>query len=235
METEDAWRSEPLVVLVSGGMDSLILTAELAETSPLIVPIYVRSGLFWEDTEEEHLHRFLREVDLPNVKRLQILDAPLTGIYGEHWSTLGQDVPGADTPDEAVYLPGRNLTLLLQASLWCQRKDIDVVAMGVLKNNPFPDSTDVFFRTFESALAQGLNHRIRVVRPYSHLSKQEVLQRGRFLPLEHTWSCIQPIQQVHCGKCNKCAERQRAFLELGIPDCTQYVREAHVSGTSQQR
>jgi 7-cyano-7-deazaguanine synthase in queuosine biosynthesis len=28
----------------------------------------------------------------------------------------------------------------------------------------------------------------------------------------------------HCGRCTKCAERQRAFAAAGVPDPTRYVR-----------
>jgi 7-cyano-7-deazaguanine synthase len=62
------------------------------------------------------------------------------------------------------------------------------------------------------------------VRPYQHLSKIEVLQRGRNMPLAQTWSCLRPIEGLHCGRCNKCAERQRAFAKAGLIDETQYKK-----------
>jgi 7-cyano-7-deazaguanine synthase len=49
------------------------------------------------------------------------------------------------------------------------------------------------------------------------------MQLGRELPLEHTYSCIRPVSGLHCGQCNKCAERQRAFAEAGMVDPTVYI------------
>jgi len=50
-----------------------------------------------------------------------------------------------------------------------------------------------------------------------------VLELGRGLALEHTFSCISPVGDDHCGRCNKCAERRRAFTALGIEDLTSYA------------
>jgi 7-cyano-7-deazaguanine synthase len=57
------------------------------------------------------------------------------------------------------------------------------------------------------------------------MNKQQVMALGRGLPLELTFSCISPVGHLHCGRCNKCAERQAAFREANIEDRTVY---AHV-------
>jgi 7-cyano-7-deazaguanine synthase len=101
-------------------------------------------------------------------------------------------------------------------------KGVETLALGPLKDNPFPDSSRTFFRSFEKAASQGLDFPISIITPYKTLSKEDVILRGRSLPLELTFSCIQPIGRYHCGMCNKCAERQKAFNNTGIPDKTVY-------------
>jgi 7-cyano-7-deazaguanine synthase len=64
---------------------------------------------------------------------------------------------------------------------------------------------------------------VRVLRPYAALSKWEVMQRGEGLPLGLTFSCIHPAGMLHCGRCNKCAERRRAFADASLPDPTVYA------------
>jgi 7-cyano-7-deazaguanine synthase len=218
----DSWRNGPIAVLVSGGPDSAVLVGDLAGTSPRVVPIYVSFGMIWEDAEEQSLRRFLDALRAPAVSPLLVFRMPLGEVYGRHWSNTGDMVPNADSPDSAVFLPGRNLLLLAQASIWCHLQSIDVIAMGILKGNPFPDSGDDFFAKYEAAVNTAVEGRLRVVRPYRHLTKIEVLQRGRLMPLGLTWSCIRPINGLHCGKCNKCAERQKAFAKAGIEDSTTY-------------
>ena len=58
-------------------------------------------------------------------------------MYGAHWSVSGDAVPDADTADEAVYLPGRNLLLLANSSIWCALHGLHTIALGTLKGNPF--------------------------------------------------------------------------------------------------
>ena len=128
-----------------------------------------------------------------------------------------------DTPDEAVFLPGRNVLLLAKALLWCHLHEVPVVAMALLEANPFPDATPAFFRRFADAVNLAVDGTVTVVCPYAGLHKTDVLRRGRGLPLEWTFSCIRPISGRHCGACNKCAERKRGFADAGLPDPTAYA------------
>jgi 7-cyano-7-deazaguanine synthase len=50
-----------------------------------------------------------------------------------------------------------------------------------------------------------------------------VVRRGAHLPLELTWSCLRPAGGKHCGRCNKCRERQTAFAAAGVADRTGYA------------
>jgi hypothetical protein len=49
------------------------------------------------------------------------------------------------------------------------------------------------------------------------------MQLGANLPLELTFSCIDPHCLLHCGRCNKCAERRAAFADAGLADRTVYA------------
>jgi 7-cyano-7-deazaguanine synthase len=128
-----------------------------------------------------------------------------------------------------VFLPGRNVLFLAKAMIWCHVHAVEAVALAVLAGNPFPDATPVFFSSFQEVVNRAVGGRVQVLRPYAELSKDAVMRRGRGLPLELTFSCIQPRNGQHCGVCNKCAERRKAFAEAGLPDPTEYhqCRIAH--------
>jgi 7-cyano-7-deazaguanine synthase len=98
------------------------------------------------------------------------------------------------------------------------------VALGTLGSNPFPDATPAFFDGCERLVNQAVGGSMRVLRPYARLHKTDVMHRGGSFPLEHTFSCIRPVGKLHCGKCNKCSERQRAFVEAGMMDPTVYAQ-----------
>ena len=212
-----------VAVLASGGLDSAVLAAEFLAEGRVVQPIYVRFGLAWEQTEETHLRRFLDTLPGSGLRGLVALELPVADTYGSHWSLSADEVPDADTPDEAVYLPGRNLLLLAKSSIWCALNGYPTIALGTLKGNPFADSSREFFGDVESLVQTAVNHRLEIATPFAELDKAQVLERGRHLQLEHTFSCIDPTAGVHCGRCNKCAERQRAFDEASIDDVTTYA------------
>ena len=123
-----------------------VLVADQSCRGQVVQPIYIRFGLAWEEAEEEHLRRFLDSLPADcQARPLVALDFPVADVYGSHWSVSGAEVPDEDTPDSAVYLPGRNLLLLAKSSVWCALNDFGVVALGTLKGNPFADSGAEFF------------------------------------------------------------------------------------------
>lgn len=205
------------------------MLAGLASHYDKVFPVFIRHGLVWEQAELRHLRRFLRalprHVPRSTLHALTVLSLPIRDVYGKHWSTTGRHVPHARTPDEAVYLPGRNLLLLSKAAVFCAEHRIGMIAIGSLGHNPFPDATPRFFRGFAKAAGEALNLRLQIIAPLRALTKEQVVRRGvrLNLPLHLSFSCISPKRGRHCGRCNKCAERRRAFRVAGVADKTKYL------------
>jgi 7-cyano-7-deazaguanine synthase len=219
-------------LLLSGGIDSAVLLAQFLDLGWQVVPFYVRTGCVWESSELDSVRRFLSKLERPAsraLRELVVLDLPLADLYGDHWSFSGTDVPGEHTSDESVYLPGHNPLMLLKPAIWCRMHGIGQLTLATLANNPFSDATPTFFGRFEEMLREAMGGRVEIARPFEQLTKNQVLEMGRHLPLELTFSCLAPIDGLHCGHCNKCAERRRAFLEVGMTDPTEYA-EAGKSG-----
>ena len=212
----------PLAVLVSGGVDSAILLAEAVRAYPKVHPLYISTGLYWESAELVYLERFLGAIASPALQPLTILDEPVRDLYGNHWSLTGLNVPAAGTPDEHVFLPGRNVLLLAKSLLWCNLNGVPEIAMAPLAANPFPDATPEFFAEFSGAVNRAVQGNVRVLRPYAHIHKSELLHRSTGMPLQHTFSCIRPARDLHCGRCSKCFERQQGFRDAGLEDPTVY-------------
>ncbi|MHC4403246.1 MAG: 7-cyano-7-deazaguanine synthase [Planctomycetota bacterium] len=210
-------------LLLSGGLDSSILLATLLREGCRVQPFYVRSQLVWETEELHAVDRCLAVFSDSPLEPLVVLDLPLGDLYGDHWSVTGCEPPDASTRDEAVYLPGRNALLVVKAALWCQLHGFQRLALGVLASNPFGDSTPQFFDHLESALNCGAGTVVRIIRPFERFDKRRVMELGRDLPLEKTFSCIAPRGGRHCGQCNKCAERRAAFRLISMKDPTRYA------------
>ena len=210
-------------VLASGGLDSCILVAHLLRQGCYVRPIHVRCGLIWENEELAGLRAFLRAISSPELDELVSLNLPLEDLYGRHWSIDGRNSPDADTSADAVYLPGRNALLIIKPAIWCGLHGISRMALATLAGNPFGDATNDFFQAMESTLELATGNRVTIVRPFEKMDKCEVVRLGKSLPIELTFSCLAPSGGLHCGRCNKCAERQNAFQTLNIPDPTQYA------------
>jgi 7-cyano-7-deazaguanine synthase len=229
-------------VLLSGGLDSAVLLAEEAAAGE-VYPIYVSVGLAWERAEQAMVARFLESAPLrargDRVRSLVSLSVDMRDVYAAtHWAMEGRP-PAYHTPDEDVYLPGRNVILLGKASVFCAASGIDRVVLGTLAHNPFPDATREFRRAMADALSLGLAHPLRIDAPYAGTSKADVVRRGAALgvPFELTMSCMNPRPDprdprsaVHCGECSKCRERHDAFVEVGVADPTEYATRDNVAG-----
>ena len=217
-------RPEPKsrVISLVSGLDSCIMTALLARSYREITPLFIRSGLKWEDAELSALGRFFQALDAERVRPVAELEFGRGGLYSGHWSTGGQAVPDAMAPDSDFFLPGRNLLLLSVAATYGSIVDVPNIAIGILKSNPFPDATPAFLRSLEGAAGLALDREFHVLTPLLEMHKSDVLRAGQSFPIELSLSCADPVDGEHCGICGKCGERRRGFIDAEIPDRTTY-------------
>ena len=216
--------SSSTAVLFSAGLDSAVLAAAEARVGR-VHPIYVSCGLAWEAAELAAVERLMATEPLTTLAPLVVLTFTVRDLYpATHWALRGEP-PAFDTPDEDVYLTGRNIALLSKAGVHCAQRRIGRLAIGPLAGNPFPDATPEFFAAMARALTLGLDHPIEIAAPFSAMHKRDVIRLGVELgvPLALTLSCMNPADARHCGRCSKCRERRDAFREAGITDPTEYV------------
>jgi 7-cyano-7-deazaguanine synthase len=216
------------VVLLSGGLDSAVLLAHEAQRAR-VCPLYVRVGLAWENAERHMLdHLLAAPVFNGRIAPLETLDFNMRDVYApSHWAVRGEP-PAYDTPDEDVYLAGRNMVLLTKAAIAATSRGLTRIAVGLLADNPFPDATPAFFEAMTRALTLGLDHPVEIAVPLVSMHKQDVIRLGRSLdvPLHLTLSCMNPVEDpipVHCGLCSKCRERRDGFRAAGVDDPTVYA------------
>lgn len=224
------------LVLLSGGLDSAVLAAHEAQ-SARVLPVYVSVGLAWEAAEVAMVEQLLRApVFAGRIEPLARVEFTMRDVYpASHWAIRGVP-PAYDTPDEDVYLTGRNLVLLTKAGVVAARHGAHRIALGPLAGNPFPDARPQFFQSMADAMSLGLDHAIEIAAPFLTWEKEDVIKRGVELkvPLELTLSCMNPLTGAtgatglpqHCGLCSKCRERRDAFAAAGVRDPSSYANRS---------
>jgi 7-cyano-7-deazaguanine synthase len=227
-------------VLLSGGLDSAVLLVEEA-TRAEVQPIYISAGLAWEAAERATIARLMASDLLRGRTRpLAALSVDMRDVYdATHWAVTGAP-PAYHTPDEDVYLPGRNIILFAKAAVFAAAAGLDRLVIGTLAHNPFPDATPEFRSAAATALSLGLAHKLDIDAPYSGIEKAEVIRRGAALrvPFDLTISCMKPVvvnrtdgpYARHCGECSKCRERHDAFADAGVEDPTDYASVKFTAG-----
>jgi 7-cyano-7-deazaguanine synthase len=232
--------------LFSSGLDSAVLVADEA-TRGTVYPLYVSVGLAWEEAELAMASLCLQTLgSTARIQPLTVLRFSMTDVYPPtHWAIRGTP-PAYDTPDEDVYLIGRNVVLLAKAGTWCAQHRIRRIALGPLAGNPFPDATPAFFAKMADALSAGLAHPLDIATPLREMHKNDVIARGAALGVrfELTLSCMNPVPArgsgegvpfLHCGACSKCRERLDAFKGAGLRDPAPYVTSNELGATSDER
>src|ERR1700730_4711239 len=239
-----------VAVLLSGGLDSAVLLAEEAALHD-VVPIYVSVGLAWEEAERGMIARLLAGL-AGGARPLVTLTVEMRDVYAPtHWAIQGRP-PGDHTPDEDVYLPGRNIVLISKAAGYCAVTGMRRLVLGALAGNPFPDATPEFRAAMARAASLGLAHQLQIEAPYAEIGKADVIRRGAALgvPFELTLSCMNPHTEKgvgrgfpqtpisenpsrppfpqHCGTCSKCREPHDGFVEAGVPDPTIYADASNI-------
>src|SRR3954468_2367100 len=147
-------------VLFSGGLDSAVLIVDEIRQSR-VQPVYVSVGFAWEDEERAMAARFLSSpLIASHVMPIVHLQFDMRDVFtSAHWAVRGEP-PAFDTPDEDVFIDGRNVILLSKTGVYAAREAPPgrtvTLSLGTLAGNPFPDATPVFFDTFSRALSLGL-------------------------------------------------------------------------------
>ena len=217
-------------MLLSGGLDSAVLLAHVASAARgPVIPLYVSVGFAWEAEERRVASALLEAPPFTGVGPLSVLSFDMRDVFpATHWAVRGAP-PAYDTPDEDVFIDGRNVILLSKAAVFMAaavrpRPSSVSLYIGPLAGNPFPDATPEFFTATARSLTLGLALPISVEAPFAALRKAAVIRRGAALgvPLELTMSCMNPKEGAHCGACSKCRERIDAFKDAGVADLTAY-------------
>jgi len=211
------------ILILSGGVDSTSLLYEYRDRIALAVTF---------DYGSKHNAREIPFARL-HAQRLGIehLVIPLHFMAQYFESSLlqgGDDIPeghyAADNMKSTV-VPFRNGIMLSVAVGLAESRGLQYVMMANHSGDHtiYPDCRPEFVEAFDRTACAGTFNGVRLLSPYTHLTKGQIAARGARLGIDYseTWSCYKGGER-HCGKCGTCVERREAFAEAGIADPTLY-------------
>lgn len=222
------------VVLVSGGLDSMVSAARAKEDGHRLLAL----SIDYNQRHQVELAAARRIASLLGAERHIILPLDLAA-FGGSALTADIDVPkdGVGTEDGAgipvTYVPARNTIFLSLALGWAEAMGARDLYIGVnaLDYSGYPDCRPEFIAAFENlaelatkAGVEGAPFRIQA--PLQHMTKADIVREAARLGLDAglSWSCYDPAPGgLHCGQCDSCRLRAKGFEEAGLPDPTAYA------------
>jgi 7-cyano-7-deazaguanine synthase len=216
------------VILVSGGMDSLV-TAAIAAKEFELQFLHLNYG---QRTEKRELKAFNDIADYYSVsKRLVVNIEHLAQIGGSSLTDANIHITNADLYYKGIptsYVPFRNANILSIAVSWAEVIDAKKIFIGAVEEDSsgYPDCREVFYNAYNKVIEIGTKPEtnITIETPIIRLKKHEIVRKGAELnvPFELSWSCYRNEDKA-CGTCDSCALRLRGFQSAGIIDPIEYV------------
>jgi len=213
--------NEKCVVVISGGVDSSTVAFWAKNQGYHVHGLSFRYGQI-AAKEVDHAQLITQQLGIP----LKTLDLTvLKDIYVGVTSLCDETIEMTSEFSQPIIVPFRNAIFLSIAVAYAASIDATQIFYGAQgSDRPFyPDCRTEFYKAFETAARLGTKKEITIDAPFNTVSKAETIKRGAELgvPYQLTWSCYFDGAK-HCGTCESCMNRKKAFEEAEIKDPTEY-------------
>lgn len=211
------------VIIVSGGMDSITLLYDMRDRIALGISFDYGSNHNAKEIKFAKLH-----CDRLGIRHI-VIKLDFMSKYFKSSLLEGADaIPEGHYEDEnmkSTVVPFRNGIMLAIAAGVAESNGLKylLIANHGGDHAIYPDCRPEFIRAMSDATAAGTYPGIRVLAPYTNITKADIARKGAALGINYaeTWSCYKGGER-HCGKCGTCVERKEAMREAGIDDPTDY-------------
>ena len=188
-----------LVTLVSGGLDSTLMSVLAKEEGLTLLPLFIDYGQLCREREWEACVNVHAKLGLPSPAKMDL-------------SGFGHLIPSGLTDsklrvNEDAFLPGRNFLFLLAGCSYAYSTNSSAVAIGLLSEEThlFPDQTKEFIEKAQIALNAAMGRDINIIAPLMGMDKHDVLALARKKGIEGTYSCHAGTLPT-CGSCIACQQ-----------------------------
>ena len=214
------------LMVLSGGVDSVTMLHEYADTIALAVNFHYGSNHNEREAECARLH--CRQLGIELVE----INLAFMGEYFHSSLLDGADaIPDGHYADEnmrSTVVPFRNGIMLAVAAGLAESRGLTEVyiANHAGDHSIYPDCRPEFIDAMAGAVSAGTYEDVKIMAPYTYLDKVEIVRHGRRLGIDYstTYSCYKGGAK-HCGTCGTCVERREAMAAAGVTDTTEYMSD----------
>lgn len=219
--------NEPVVVLVSGGMDSVTALYDAVNRGPVVAALSFDYGAKHHERELPMAQWHAEKLGVRHV----VLRLPfLVKHFDSALLQGGAAIPKGHYEEESMrqtVVPFRNGIMLAIAAGFAESSQATglVIAAHSGDHAIYPDCREDFMQAMGSAIRLGTYAKMALLRPFIALSKARIAAKGAALGVDfsRTWSCYVG-GEIHCGECGTCVERREAFLLSQVSDPTVYLK-----------
>lgn len=211
------------VIILSGGMDSVTLLHDYKER--------IRLAITFDYGSNHNSREIACAASQCKTLGIEHLVIPLDFMHQYFKSSLlsgADDIPEADYGEEnmkSTVVPFRNGIMLSIACGMAESRGLKFVMIANHggDHSIYPDCRPDFISAMSDAMRFGTYEEIRILAPYTNISKGEIACIGKKLGVDYslTYSCYKGGEK-HCGRCATCRERIDALQFAGITDSTAY-------------
>ncbi len=219
------------ISVLSGGLDSCVATSIYSEE-------YEIHGITFNYGQKSFKRELKASKEICEKMGFthEVIDLPWLNKISNSALTSDNKIPTLTTDDlddlekckntaSSVWVPGRNIVFSAIATSYAESIGAEIIIVGWDKEEAatFPDNSKEFLESFNKMLNIGSPQNIEVKAPAINLNKDEIVKLGNKInaPMELSYSCYTGDEK-HCGVCESCMRRKRAFKLANIEDLSEY-------------
>ena len=212
---------EKCVAVLSGGPDSATVVYWAKKQGYIVHGLSFKYGQI-AIKEVEYARLIAQKIEVS----LKIIDlSSLKEIFVGVTSLCDENIEMTPAFSQPIIVPFRNAIFLSIAVAYASSIGATKIFYGAQgSDQPFyPDCRKEFYKSFETTARLGTDKEITIEAPFSNVPKSAIIKDGAELgvPFDLTWSCYFDGPK-HCGKCESCMNRKKAFNEAQIHDPMEY-------------
>lgn len=220
------------ISVLSGGLDCTVATSIYAKDYDLTA-ITFNYGQKSFEQELIHSEKICEKLGMKH----EVIDLPWLNRISASSLTSDEDIPEIDDDDldnysvsintaKSVWVPARNTVFCSIALAYAESIGAEIIIVGwdYEEAVTFPDNSKEYLEAFNETIKYGSFDDISIKAPLIDMNKKEIVEKGFEVdaPIDLSYSCYSG-NSTHCGLCESCKRRRRAFVDAGLEDPTEYV------------